>query len=191
MAKARRRLSDLVHEETQKARVTDLATSEVTNSENLPNTSAITDLQTSEATESVSLPEALGQVHTVEVTEQQTNKITDLQTSEATESVSLSEALGQVHTVEVTEQQTNKITDLQSNELPKYLKLERKEARLRQEQIDALTELTRKLNRMKRVKGGERLTDNTLIRVAVDLLLSKASELQGTTEEELRSSLGL
>ncbi|MCC5612582.1 hypothetical protein LC612_39285 [Nostoc sp. CHAB 5834] len=82
-------------------------------------------------------------------------------------------------------------TDLQSTELPKYLKLERKEARLRQDQIDALTDLTRKLNRTKQVKGGERLTDNTLIRVAVDLLLSKASELQGTTEDELRSSLNL
>ncbi|RCJ16176.1 hypothetical protein A6S26_33925 [Nostoc sp. ATCC 43529] len=69
--------------------------------------------------------------------------------------------------------------------------MERKEARLRQDQIDALTDLTRKLNRMKRSKGGERLTDNTLIRVAVDLLLSKASELQGTTEEELKSSLNL
>ncbi|MBD2438840.1 hypothetical protein H6G69_18805 [Nostoc sp. FACHB-110] len=69
--------------------------------------------------------------------------------------------------------------------------MERKETRLRQDQIDALTDLTRKLNRTKRVKGGERLTDNTLIRVAVDLLLSKASELQGTTEDELRSSLNL
>lgn len=82
-------------------------------------------------------------------------------------------------------------TDLQTSKLPKYLKLERKEARLRQEQIDALTDLTRKLNRMKRGKGGERLTDNTLIRVAVNLLLSKADELQGTTEEKLQSSLNL
>jgi len=62
---------------------------------------------------------------------------------------------------------------------------------LREVKIDALTDLTRKLNRTKRVKGGERLTDNTLIRVAVDLLLSKASEFQGTTEDELRNSLNL
>ncbi|OYE02747.1 hypothetical protein CDG79_22365 [Nostoc sp. 'Peltigera membranacea cyanobiont' 232] len=75
-------------------------------------------------------------------------------------------------------------------EVTKYLTLERKEARLRQNQIDALTDLTRSLNR-KRSKKGERLTDNTLIRVAVDLLLSKASQIHGDTEEELRKSVGL
>jgi hypothetical protein len=73
--------------------------------------------------------------------------------------------------------------------LPKYLTLVRKETRLREDQLDALTSLTRKLNRRK--KGGERLTENTLIRLAVDLLLSHESELKGATEAELREALGL
>ena len=175
MAKARRRLSDLVQEETQKVR--DL------------------NLQTSEVTEPVSLPEALSKARSVEgVTDQQTDNLTDLQTLEVLESVpSMAVTVGENDKQAriITETQSLEATNLQSNELPKYLKLERKEARLRQDQIDALTDLTRKLNRMKRSKGGERLTDNTLIRVALDLLLSKASELQGTTEEELRSSLNL
>jgi len=34
-------------------------------------------------------------------------------------------------------------------------------------------------------------TTNTLLRVAVALLLSRARDLKGTTEEELRESLGL
>jgi hypothetical protein len=169
MAKARRRLSDLVHDETQKIRESNLQTSEVTKSESLSENPSETEER---------------------VTEQQTNKVTDLQTSVTTKPVTPPESSSETEE-RVTEQQTNKITDLQSLELPKYLKLERKEARLRQDQIDALTDLTRKLNRTKRVKGGERLTDNTLIRVAVDLLLSKASELQGTTEDELRNSLNL
>jgi predicted ATPase with chaperone activity len=128
------------------------------------------------------------------VTEQQTPSVTDLQTNKHSESVSSTQIAIEREGEEVnktTKLQNLKDTDLQSTELPKYLKLERKEARLRQDQIDALTDLTRKLNRTKRLKGGERLTDNTLIRVAVDLLLSKASELQGTTEDELRSSLNL
>jgi hypothetical protein len=38
---------------------------------------------------------------------------------------------------------------------------------------------------------GERITANTLIRVAVAVLLSRSQELAGATEEELRRSLGL
>lgn len=74
---------------------------------------------------------------------------------------------------------------------PLYLQLARKEARLRVEQVDALAHLTRQLNRRRTHRGGERLTDNTLIRVAVDVLLARVDELQGNTEEELRASLGL
>jgi hypothetical protein len=48
----------------------------------------------------------------------------------------------------------------------------------------------RTLNRA-RSGAGERITENTLIRIGVSLLLSRASELRGTTEEELRQSLGL
>lgn len=74
---------------------------------------------------------------------------------------------------------------------PLYLTLVRKEARLRVEQVDALTHLTRRLTRQRAHRGGERLTDNTLIRVAVDALLARAGDLHGNTEEELRASLGL
>lgn len=207
MAKARRRLSDLVQEETQKIREQNLQTSEITKPVSQPESSSrtdltteevieqqtpnVTDLQTLEVTKSVSLLKTSSELEN-QVTKQQTSKLTDLQTTKDSEFVSFTEIAIERDDKEVnktTKLQSLKDTDLQSTELPKYLKLERKEARLRQDQIDALTDLTRKLNRTKRVKGGERLTDNTLIRVAVDLLLSKASELQGTTEDELRRSL--
>ena len=73
---------------------------------------------------------------------------------------------------------------------PRYLQLERKELRLRVDQADELARLTRRLNRARRGTG-ERLTDNTLIRVAVDSLLERADQLDGTTEAELRKSLSL
>ncbi|NEP00557.1 MAG: hypothetical protein F6K58_18165 [Symploca sp. SIO2E9] len=63
----------------------------------------------------------------------------------------------------------------------------RKETRLREDQLEQLTAVTRKLNRRKR--GGERITENTLIRVAVDLLLSQSEQLSGATEAQLRESL--
>lgn len=57
------------------------------------------------------------------------------------------------------------------------------------DQVDALAVLTRQLSRRRTHRGGERLTDNTLIRVAVDLLLERADQLAGNTEEELLTSL--
>jgi hypothetical protein len=51
----------------------------------------------------------------------------------------------------------------------------RKECRLRPDQLDALTALARRLNRERKGKG-ERITENTLIRWAVDLLLEKLKE---------------
>jgi len=59
--------------------------------------------------------------------------------------------------------------------LPPYLTYVRKECRLRPDQLDALTALARKLNRERKGKG-ERITENTLIRWAVDLLLEKLKE---------------
>lgn len=73
---------------------------------------------------------------------------------------------------------------------PAYMTLLRKEARLREEQVDALTVAARELNRAKPA-GGERITENTLIRVAVDLLLSQGKKLEGSTETEIRKSVGL
>lgn len=65
---------------------------------------------------------------------------------------------------------------------------ERKEARLREDQIDELAALVKRIKRTKK-PGGERITDNTLIRVAVDMLLSRKDELRGSTESELRESV--
>jgi hypothetical protein len=65
-----------------------------------------------------------------------------------------------------------------------------KETRLKELQIEQLTAISRKLNRQRRSRG-ERITENTLIRVAIDLLLSRAEELSGTTEAELKKSVGL
>lgn len=73
---------------------------------------------------------------------------------------------------------------------PKYLTLERKDTRLRPGQLEELGKITRKLNR-RRKGAGERITDNTLIRLGVDLVLARAGDLAGCTEEELRQSLGL
>ncbi len=78
------------------------------------------------------------------------------------------------------------------SDLPRYLQLVRKESRLRQDQADRLTSEVRRLNQARRGRTGttgERITDNTLIRVAVDLLLSKAGQLHGATEDELRKSV--
>lgn len=73
---------------------------------------------------------------------------------------------------------------------PKYLRLERKETRIRADQLDALTSLQRRLNKARRGEG-ERITENTLTRVAIDLLLARAEELEGVDEDELRKSVGL
>ena len=75
--------------------------------------------------------------------------------------------------------------------IPKYLALERKEARLRRDQVDALAALARRVNRRKSSRGGERITENTLIRVAVDWLLDQEEYVGGSTEEEIRRGLGV
>jgi len=74
--------------------------------------------------------------------------------------------------------------------VPSYLQFERKEARLRTDQLTSVTLKARQLNKMK-TSGSDRITDNTLIRVAVDLLLSRAGDLAGNDEAELRASLGI
>jgi hypothetical protein len=72
----------------------------------------------------------------------------------------------------------------------RYDELERKETRLRTDQYGQLSDLSRRLNRL-RAGQGERITENTLIRVAIDLLLGREPDLAGTTELELRKSVGL
>lgn len=78
-----------------------------------------------------------------------------------------------------------------SSDVPKYLQLERKETLLWPRQVESLTLMRRVLNRRRGKGEGERLTENTLIRVAVDLLLSRQADIAGTTEDELRRSVGL
>ncbi|CAN5568793.1 hypothetical protein BH10ACT7_BH10ACT7_11960 [soil metagenome] len=69
-----------------------------------------------------------------------------------------------------------------------YLRLVRKETRLREDQQNQLTLEARRLNRAKAV-GTARITDNTLIRVAVDLLLARIREAKGDDERALLESL--
>ena len=76
------------------------------------------------------------------------------------------------------------------SQIPKWQRLERKELRLRADQLDELARIRRTLNRQ-RGGEGERITENTLIRVAVDMLLGRAGKLRGTTEDELRKSVTL
>lgn len=87
------------------------------------------------------------------------------------------------------------VPDSQSPEVPKYLQLMRREARMHSRQVSELSDLTRALNEARRRGGrsgvGERITDNTLVRIAVDLLLQDPQRLRGTTEDELRASVGL
>src|SRR5580765_1138489 len=62
---------------------------------------------------------------------------------------------------------------------PRWTTFEAVTARLRPDQRAELTALARQLTK---AKGGvgERITDNTIVRVAVDLLLSRGGELYGT-----------
>ena len=87
--------------------------------------------------------------------------------------------------------QTLEVTDSGSDRpggVPPYLRLTRKEVRFREAQLDVLDRTVRRLMRARR-GGGERITENTLVRVAVDLLLERADELTGATEAELLRSL--
>lgn len=72
--------------------------------------------------------------------------------------------------------------------LAKFARLTRKDARVRADQDAALGALATTLMRRRRVKS-ERITENTLIRVAIDLLLAHADHLRGGTERELRKSV--
>jgi hypothetical protein len=131
-----------------------------------------------------------------EVTELQTTELPELQSAEVFEGQELGvkeSTPSPKYTISPSsaiQLQTIEGQELQSPEIPKYLTLVRKETRLRDDQLEQLTNLTRQLNRQRRGQG-ERITENTLIRLAVDLLLSQSNQLQGTTEEELKTALRL
>lgn len=69
--------------------------------------------------------------------------------------------------------------------IPLYKRLIPKETRFREDQLEDLAKLARRLTRAKSVRGGERITENTLIRVAVDALLERGDALMGETEVDL------
>lgn len=71
-----------------------------------------------------------------------------------------------------------------------YEKLHVKAARIHDLQNDALVEIARDLNRARKGQG-HRITENTLIRLALDLLIKHRDDLHGTTEAELAASLKL
>jgi len=184
---------------SQTSATSELQTNELTNSQ----ASATSELQTNELTNSQT--SATSELQAAELTNSQTPAISKLPTAELTDS-RLSESLfsndylqeKKPLTLERTRKTTkhkikssNKKRDIvESEQLPKYLNFARKEARLREDQLDRLTVLSRKLNRSRRGQG-ERITENTLIRLAIDLLFEREQELIGTTEEELEIALGL
>jgi hypothetical protein len=107
-------------------------------------------------------------------------------TLEVTESVS--PEVPAAVTSGVTESVSSRAPEGDDPSLPRYLRLTRKEVRFREDQLDALDRVVRRLVRARR-GGSERITENTLVRVAVDLLLERADALSGGTEAELLRSL--
>lgn len=89
------------------------------------------------------------------------------------------------------EMRGSEVPNYGTNTQPKFQRLQRKDTLIWPEQLERLTVLQRALNRKRGRGQGERITENTLIRVALDLLLSRQNELVGTNEDELRRSLGL
>ena len=71
---------------------------------------------------------------------------------------------------------------------PAYLRYVRKETRLRDDQQNQLTLQARRLNRAKK-NHGARITENSLIRVAVDLMLAKIERASGDDEDSIRKSM--
>lgn len=91
----------------------------------------------------------------------------------------------------VTKSRTSEVDDAEEGEAqdPLYLRLTRKEVRFRDEQMEGLHRLARRLSKARRGMKGDRITDNTLVRVAVDLLLQHADDLAGHDEATLLESL--
>ena len=71
---------------------------------------------------------------------------------------------------------------------PAYLRYVRKETRLREDQQNQLTLQARRLNRAKKNQGA-RITENSLIRVAVDLFLAQVDRAAGDDEDAIRKSM--
>jgi hypothetical protein len=80
------------------------------------------------------------------------------------------------------------VTPSPEGSVPTYLRYVRKETRLREDQQNQLTLEARRLNRAKK-NPGARITENSLIRIAVDLLLAKIGAAAGDDEDEIRKSI--
>ena len=91
-------------------------------------------------------------------------------------------------TPEPRQSQTPVVPNSESPEVPKWRRMVRKEARVRADQVDELARLGRRLAAGRHDRT-ERITDNTLIRIALDVLLEQADQLDGDTEDELRKSV--
>ncbi|MFB9594063.1 hypothetical protein [Streptomyces racemochromogenes] len=93
-------------------------------------------------------------------------------------------------TSEVPESVSSEVPNFGSSDddQPKWKTLERKEVRLRAGQLTDLAELRRRVS-AQRTDKSEIITDNTLIRIAVDLLLLQSGRMKGNTEHELRMSM--
>lgn len=74
------------------------------------------------------------------------------------------------------------------DDTPRYQTFVRTEARLRPEQLTDLAALRRRVAAARQNKA-ERITDNTLLRLAVDLLLQNGARIAGDTEAEMRRAL--
>ena len=72
--------------------------------------------------------------------------------------------------------------------MPAYLRCVRKETRLREDQQNQATLQARRLNRAKKTVGA-RITENSLIRVAVDLFLVEVDRAVGDDEDAIRKSI--
>lgn len=70
----------------------------------------------------------------------------------------------------------------------RYLRFVRKDTRLREDQLAALTAQARRLSR-RRLNSNERITENSLIRIAVDLLLERIASATGSDEQSILESL--
>ena len=83
------------------------------------------------------------------------------------------------------------VAERESDDIPLYRQLVRTEGRFWPEQLAELKQrLTVERQRQESSGSNERVTTNTLVRVALDLLLDRAEDLAGSTEAELRASVG-
>lgn len=90
-------------------------------------------------------------------------------------------------TAEVRESESSEVPKDRTTGAPKFATLERKDVRLRDDQVEQLRSLAKRLSRA-RTDRSERITENTLVRVAVDMLFARGDALRGDTEEQLRKS---